>query len=123
MRPNLRQRDITMVLIGVLGLLLKSWFSAPLPELVYNHLGNFSVSYAIYFLALLAAQGRWGRLPAAAMALAVVEAFELTNGFGVMANVYDPWDLLANALGIALALGMDALSARWFVAAARPETG
>jgi hypothetical protein len=39
--------------------------------------------------------------------LAIVEAFELTDGFGVMTNVYNPFDYLANALGVALACGVD----------------
>ena len=42
-------------------------------------------------------------------ALLTVELFELLNGFGVMSNVYDPWDYLANALGIGLAVGIDLL--------------
>ena len=45
--------------------------------------------------------------PAAIAALAVVNLFELTNGFGVMTNVYDEMDLLANLLGILFALSID----------------
>jgi len=41
--------------------------------------------------------------------LLVVELFELTNGFGVMLNFYDPWDYFANALGVGFALGIDLL--------------
>ncbi len=39
----------------------------------------------------------------AALAVAVVELFEITNGFGVMSNVYDPIDLVANVMGVTLA--------------------
>lgn len=45
-------------------------------------------------------------------ALFMVESFELTNGFGIMTDVYDPFDYLANALGVALAYFVDVVSAR-----------
>ena len=48
----------------------------------------------------------------AAMALLVVEIYELADGFGIMANVYDPFDYLANALGVGLAYVVDAALAR-----------
>ena len=44
----------------------------------------------------------------AGIALLIVELFELTDGFGIMTNVYDPLDYLANALGIGLAYGVEA---------------
>jgi hypothetical protein len=49
---------------------------------------------------------------AATSALLIVEGFELTNGFGVMSNVYDPVDLLANAVGVGVALAIDVATAR-----------
>ena len=55
---------------------------------------------------------RLNRLIVAVIALLVVELFEATNGFGVMANTYDPFDFLANAIGVALAIGVDIVSAR-----------
>ena len=48
-----------------------------------------------------------------------MEAFELTDGFGWMANVWDPIDLVANALGIAVALVADAATTSWL----RSRTG
>jgi hypothetical protein len=59
---------------------------------------------------VLAASSLGARLGAAGTALAAllaVEAFEITDGFGVMSNTYDPLDLLANALGVAAAWGLD----------------
>jgi hypothetical protein len=47
------------------------------------------------------------RLLAAAVALAAVELFEAADGFGLMANVYDPVDFAANAPGVALAVVID----------------
>ena len=53
---------------------------------------------------------RLNRVAIAVLALGVVEGFELTNGFGIMTNVYDPLDYLANALGVALAYVVDVVS-------------
>jgi hypothetical protein len=40
------------------------------------------------------------------------EAFELTTGFAVMSHVCDPVDLLANAVGVGVALMLDLLQRR-----------
>jgi len=112
MDPILRKRNILMVLIGVSGLLLKSWFSDSISELTYCYLGNLSVSFAVYFLVSLGADGRLNQVTCVSIALLVVEGFELTDGFGIMANVYDPFDYLANALGVSLAYLVDVLSSR-----------
>ena len=99
---------VVCIVLAVAVLLLKRRFQGPYAELVHSYLGNLSVSFAVYFLATIATARLGGpRLAAAVSALIVVEAFELTNGFGVMSNVYDPWDLLANAAGVAFALGLD----------------
>jgi hypothetical protein len=44
---------------------------------------------------------------AAGLALTVVELFEAFDGFGVMTNMYDPFDFFANALGVGLAVVVD----------------
>jgi hypothetical protein len=96
------------VLLGVAVLVLKPGYHGPLAEAVKAWGGNLSVSFAVYFLAAIAAaRVGAGTLVAAASALVVVEAFELTNGFGVMSNVYDPVDLVANAVGVGIALALD----------------
>jgi len=100
-------RNLVMVLVGVLGLLLKGWLRGSLSSFVYSYLGNVTVSFAVYFLVGFAPVPRLKRAWIAVIALLIVEAFELTNGFGVMTNVYDPYDYLANAAGIALAVGVD----------------
>jgi hypothetical protein len=38
--------------------------------------------------------------------------FELANGFGIMTKVYDPFDYLANSLGINLVNYVNAVSVR-----------
>ena len=91
-------------------LLFKRSYTGPCAEIFYRHGSNFSVSFAVYFIAQLGFYSLpYPRLLSAVGALLAVELFELTNGFGVMSNVYDPWDYLANALGIGLALGIDML--------------
>ena len=108
MTASQTKRNVLFVLLGVAALVLKPYYHGPLAQLLYSYGGNFAVSFAVYFLAAIAASrlGR-GRLAAAASALLIVEAFEITNGFGVMSNVYDPVDLMANAAGVGIALALD----------------
>lgn len=112
-----RIRAVAMALLGVAALVLKPHYHGPLRPLVWSYLGNVSVSFALYFVAT-AATYRFPRprLLAAIAALAAVESFELLDGFGITANTYDPWDLLANAAGVgaawALAAAIDRRSAR-----------
>ncbi len=101
-------RNVGFVVLGVAALVTKPLYHGPLAQAVHAWGGNFAVSFAVYFLALIAAPRlAMGRLAAAASALLAVEAFELTNGFGVMSNVYDPLDLAANAAGVGAALLVD----------------
>ena len=94
-------------------LVFKRYYTGPLAELVINHGSNFSVSFAVFFIALMGFSSLpHSRLWSVVGALLAVELFELTNGFGVMSNVYDSWDYLANALGIGFALVIDLLMNR-----------
>ena len=121
MNARLQIRNIFMILAGTAGLLIKRWvsgsLSGSLSELAYSYLGNLAVSFAVYFLVSnfnvsILPRGRMNRVTIAVIALVVVEGFELTNGFGIMTNVYDSFDYLANALGVALACLVDVVSAR-----------
>ena len=110
MKPPHQIRNLVFIALGIAVLLFKHHYNGPCAELVYNQGSNFSVSFAIYYLGLMGFSSLpRPRLLGTLGALLAVESFELLNGFGVMANVYDPWDLLANALGIGLALGIDLL--------------
>lgn len=101
-------RNTIFVLLGIAGLVLKSWFSDYLPDFVLNYAGNLCISFAVYFIVRLAsAKMRFNRVIIAIIALLIVELFEATNGFGVMSNTYDRLDFLANALGITLAIVVD----------------
>jgi hypothetical protein len=104
--------SLLMVLLGVVGLLLKHWLSEYIGEFAYSYIGNFTVSFAVYFLVSFAARQRLNRVMIALIALLAVESFELADGFGIMTNVYDPLDLLANALGVLLAYFVDIASTR-----------
>ena len=84
-------------------------------EIIHSYGGNVSASFAVYFVVGFLTSGwRYGRLVTAGIALLVVELFEVTNGFGVMTNVYDSVDFVANAVGVVLALVLDTLAgSRW----------
>jgi len=112
MTARLRARDVLMVLAGVAGLLAKRWVAQTPGDLAQSYLGNLVVSFAVYFLVSIAAGNRLNRFMIGIIALAVVEVFEWADGFKIMANVYDPFDYLANALGIALAYMVDVVSTR-----------
>jgi hypothetical protein len=103
-------RTVGLIVLAVAAFILKRSYHGPCAVPVTSYLGNVSISFALYFLATIVAR-RVGqaRLFAAACSLLVVETFELLDGFGIMSNVYDPWDLLANVVGVALGLGVDSL--------------
>lgn len=104
-------RNVALAVLGALVLVLKPAYHGPLYTFVYSYAGNFSVSFALYFAALSAmAKCRWPRLTAASATLVAVEAFELTDGFGLLVNVFDAGDLLANAAGIGFAVLVDVLT-------------
>lgn len=106
-------RNVLFILAGVIALVLKRHYSGPFVETVYSYGGNVSASFAVYFVIGISTFGeKFGRLVTAGIALLVVELFEATNGFGVMTNVYDPVDFMANAMGVGLALAIDSAANR-----------
>jgi hypothetical protein len=109
MTVNEKARNVLFVLLGVAALVLKGSLVESSAGGVHRWGGNLAASFACYFLASIPPiRTRHRKLVAAASALVAVEAFEATNGFGVMSNVYDPIDFAANALGVGLALMIDA---------------
>ena len=107
-----RVRYVVFVLLGVAGLLAKSWLSSYLPEFVFNYTGNIAVSFSVYFIVRLTTEGRLHQILSATVAMFIVGTFEVTDGFGVMAKVYDPIDLLADVLGIVIAVSVDVITDR-----------
>ncbi|MBK9092806.1 MAG: hypothetical protein IPM84_08520 [Anaerolineae bacterium] len=110
-----KARNVFFVLLGVAALVLKRHYSGPFVEIIHSYSGNVSASFAVYFVVRILTSGwRYGRSVTAGIALLVVEFFEVTNGFGVMTNVYDSVDFVANAVGVVLALALDTLvGSRW----------
>jgi hypothetical protein len=105
--------SVVMVLIGVIGLVTKRQWSGSAGEIIWAYQGNITASFSVFFIVGLVPRFRnMGGLAIAVIALAVVELFELTNGFGVMTNVYDPMDLVANVAGVGIALAADIAWAR-----------
>ena len=84
MNMNLRKRNVLMVLVGVTALLIKSWFQDFPCSLARDYLGNVAASFAIFFLIAIAAAPKLHRIWVAVIALTIVEAIELTDGYGVM---------------------------------------
>ena len=106
-------RNIVFVLFGVSGLILTSKYVGTYYELVHSYAGNITASFAVYFVVSIGSNVfRFNRLIVAGLALLVVELFEITDGFGVMTNTYDSFDLLANSVGVALAVVADVLSTK-----------
>jgi hypothetical protein len=106
-------KSTVFALLGAAGLVLKPHYSGPHQTAVLSYGGNVAASFAVYFVVSnlrLHSHSRYGRLLTAAAALFVVESFEVTNGFGVMTNVYDRVDLVANAVGVGFGLAVDALT-------------
>jgi hypothetical protein len=115
-------RNVFLSLLGAAGLVFKPLYTGPFQELVLSYGGNFSVSFALYFAAINATVNTpYPRTLAALLILVAVQAFELLDGFGVMANVYDPIDLLANFAGVGFALLVDRATSA--VAAGSPGQG
>lgn len=100
------------VFLGVLGLVFKDRYVGQFEQPVHSYAGNITASFAVYFIvANLFSRSRFRRLLTVGLALVVVELFELSDGFGVMSNVYDPFDLVANTVGITLACVADLMTA------------
>ena len=113
MTHTMRLRNVIFALLGAGGLMAKRSYAEPLRDFVYSYGGNLSVSFGLYFAVVNATERyRQPRLAAALIVLAAVTSFELTDGFGVMENVYDPGDLPANAVGVGVAVLSDFLTGR-----------
>ncbi len=106
--PAGKARNVMYVLVGVAALVLKKHYAGPGDQLLHNYGGNIAASFAVYFMFLqVPIPTTFKKTFAAGLALAAVELFEAFDGFGVMTNTYDPYDFVANALGVALALTVD----------------
>lgn len=106
-------RNVILALLGAAMLVLKGYYRGPFEEGFLSYAGNVSVSFALYFAVLNATEKRrWPRIAAAGIVLLAVEGFEVMDGFGIMANVQDRGDYIANAVGVALAIAVDIATRR-----------
>ncbi len=106
-------RNVVFAGLGAGVLVLKAAYQGPYDDVVNAYAGNVAVSFALYFAAINAtARYRRSRLIAAAFTLLAVTLFEVTDGFGVMENVYDQVDLVADAVGVGLAVVVDVATER-----------
>ena len=121
--PKMIGRNVTFALLGVAALVFKHAYAGAGELFVHAYAGNFVVSFALYFAFLGSMlRFRYPRLLAAVAVFTVVTAFEVTDGFGVMANVYDPVDIAANAAGIGFAVLVDMVSWRVLTGSSRLPT-
>jgi hypothetical protein len=103
-------RNVLFILLGVLVLLLKQSYNGLGQEIVKSYSGNFSISFAVYFLISFSSDyWKQNKLITALISLTIVVLFEITNGFGIMTNTYDEIDLFVNLIGVILALAVDQL--------------
>lgn len=108
LRRAITIRNVAFAVLGAAVLVFKSAYHGPFEDILNSYAGNVAVSFALYFAAINATSNyARPRLIAAALTLLAVELFEVTDGFGVMANVYDLADLIANAAGVGLAVIAD----------------
>jgi hypothetical protein len=113
-------RSVVFSLLGVAALVFKRHYAGPWEEFVLDYGGNVAASFAVYFIvAPLLFTARFRTLLTTGLALLVVQLFEATDGFGVMGNVYDRVDFVANTVGVGLALVVDLLTRG--IANGRPE--
>jgi hypothetical protein len=104
-------RNVVLALLGAAVLVLVPAYDGPFETVLGSYGGNVAVSFALYFAALNAtARYRRARLLAASATLVAVELFEASDGFGVMANTFDPIDFVANAAGVGLAVLVDVVT-------------
>lgn len=110
-RRTTTKRNVAMALLGAGVLVLVSAYEGPFAEVLGAYGGNVAASFALYFAALNAsARSQRPRLLAASATLLAVELFEASDGFGIMANTFDPIDFAANAAGVGLAVIVDVVT-------------
>lgn len=116
-------RNVTLAVLGVVALVLRRSYAGAGELAVHAYAGNSFVSLALYFAVLgTVLRSRYPRLLAAVVVSAVVTVFEMTNGSGVMANVYDPLDITDNAAGIGFAVLVDKVSWRFLTGSSQLPT-
>ena len=113
LRRTITIRNVALAVLGASVLVLKSGYHGPFADVLNAYAGNVAVSFALYFAVINAtARFRRPRMVATALTFLAVQLFEVTDGFGVMDNVSDPADVVANTFGIGLAVIVDVVTGR-----------
>lgn len=102
-----------LLILGAMLLhLLSGWYSGPLEQWFHSYGSNVTVSFAVYFLLQLTRlPGVHRRLAVSGYALAILLGEEFAERADLVAGVFDPWDLLCNAIGVTIAVAVDAATA------------
>ena len=113
LRRTITIRNVVLAVLGASVLVLKSSYHGPFADVLNAYAGNVAVSFALYF-AVINATAKFGRsrLVATALTLLAVQLFEVTDGFGVLENVSDPADFIANTVGVGFAVIVDIATGR-----------
>ena len=96
-----QKKSLVCIAIGVVGLLFCRHYSGPAAGILHSHGANVAFSFGAYFIL------RLFRLPLierksinAAYTLVGVSAQEVAQALNLYPGTFDPFDFLANAVGI-----------------------
>lgn len=104
-------RNILLILAGALPLVLLKYYSGPFQQWLHSYGKNVTVSFSLYFLLqFLRLPGIHKRLANGGYALFCVFAEELAERASLYPGVFDPFDFLYDAIGVAAAMAIDAIT-------------
>lgn len=99
-----RKRNVVLILVGVAGLVASHHATGALAPFAHAHGANLTFSFAAFFLVrFLKLPGNVSPAATAAYTFAGVATQELAQAVGLYPGWFDPYDLLFDAIGVALA--------------------
>ena len=124
------KRRFVWLAIAALGIALAVLaYRGPGRVIVRGHVGDVAAAMFVYAIVAALLRERGAR---AAATLAIAIAIELgqmvwhtdsTAGELLLGSTFDPWDLVAYAIGVAIAVGWDVVTARpWRIAYRKSRT-
>ena len=110
MKQTNRVRNLVLIGISVVAILFVSLYSGTFSHFVQSYGANVSFGFGMYFLLQFFKIPGIERIPTNAVyTLVFTGAQELAQFVGLNPGVFDPWDFLANAVGIGFAVVVDYL--------------
>ena len=101
-------RNVAFILLGVRPHMLSGSYSGPHARWVHSYASNISISFALFFLLqFVRLPGIRNPFACAGYALIILFVEEFAERLPGYPGVFDPWDLLYDAIGVAVALGLD----------------